>query len=71
MVISSLYGRTDQGQEDELCQAKVAEYRERFLATFGTLTCGKLREEKYGSDGEEPCSVLVERASNLILEVIE
>jgi C_GCAxxG_C_C family probable redox protein len=71
MIISSLYGRTSQDQDDELCLALTAEYRDRFLNQFGTTICSKLREEKYGSGGEEPCSVLVERASRILIDVIE
>ena len=71
MIIGGLYGRTSAAQDDELCQALVAIYRERFLEHFETLKCADLRAVKFGSEGEQPCSVLVEQASRLLLDVIE
>jgi C_GCAxxG_C_C family probable redox protein len=71
MVISSLYGRSSHDQDDELCQALSAEFRDRFLHRFETINCSELREEKYGSGREEPCSVLVERVSNILIDIIE
>lgn len=70
MIIGGLLGRTDPAVDDSRCQALIRRYRERFLSRFATLTCEELRKEKYGSGGEEPCSVLVERAAALLLEVI-
>ena len=70
MLIGSMYGRTTAEQDDEDCQALVAEYRTRFKARFETLTCSELREEDYGSGRKEPCSTLVERASQILLDVI-
>ena len=71
MIISGLFGRVSPDENDSLCQAATTSYRERFLDRFGTLTCGELREEKYGSGGKEPCSVLVERASRILLDAID
>ena len=71
MIIGGLYGRISAEQDDELCQALVAIYRERFLEKFNTLKCADLRAEKFGSQGEQPCSVLVEQASSLLLDVID
>jgi C_GCAxxG_C_C family probable redox protein len=71
MVISGLYGRTDSKDDDQICQELAAKYRECFLGRFDTLICGELRAEKFGSQGEQPCSVLVEQASGILLEVIE
>ena len=71
MIISALYGRTSAEQDDENCQIIVAEYRKRFKDRFETLTCSELREENYGSGRNEPCSVLVERASRILLDVIQ
>lgn len=71
MIISALYGRSTVEKDDELCQALVAEFRDRFQDRFGTLICAELREEKYGSGRNEPCSTLVERASQILLDVID
>jgi len=70
MLIGALYGRTSAEQDDEDCQALVAEFRKRFMDRFETITCSELREENYGSGRKEPCSILVERASQILLEVI-
>ena len=71
MIIGGLLGRTSPDGDDDDCQQLTALYRSRFEARFGTLICGELREEKYGSGGAEPCSALVRRASALLLECIE
>jgi C_GCAxxG_C_C family probable redox protein len=71
MIIGSLYGRSTQDQDDELCQAMVDEFRNRFRDQLSTINCSELREKKYGSGGDEPCSVLVERASEILIEIIE
>lgn len=71
MVISGLYGRTGSKDDDQICQELTAKYRECFFKRFDTLICGELRAEKFGSQGEQPCSVLVEQGSGILLEVIE
>jgi C_GCAxxG_C_C family probable redox protein len=71
MVISGLYGRTTSQEEDDYCQELTSLFRERFLERFGTLRCSELRASGYGSGSEEPCSVLVERAARILVEVIE
>jgi len=71
MLIGALYGRTNAEQDDEDCQIMVAEYRSKFKDRFETLICSELREEKYGSGRKEPCSTLVERASRVLLDVIQ
>jgi C_GCAxxG_C_C family probable redox protein len=71
MIIGSLFGRSSQDHDDELCQAVILEFRDRFRNRLDTIYCSELREERYGSGGEEPCSVLVERASRILVDVIE
>jgi C_GCAxxG_C_C family probable redox protein len=71
LIIGALFGRSSQDQDDELCQTIILEYRDRFRNRLDTINCSELREENYGSGGEEPCSVLVERASRILIEVIE
>ena len=71
MIIGGLYGRTDSEEDDQICQELSAKYRDRFRERFGTLICGELRAEKFGSQGEQPCSILVEQASGILLEVIK
>jgi hypothetical protein len=42
-----------------------------FANELGSICCPDLRAEKYGSQGEEPCSVLVERAARILLQLLE
>jgi len=70
-VISALSGRTSAEVNDQNCQELVARYRQRFLDRFETLRCGELRESGYGADNVEPCSVLVERGVQVLVEVLE
>lgn len=70
-VISALYGRTSSEMEDQDCQDLVALYRQRFLDRFGTLQCAALRENGYGSEDGESCSILAERGVQILMEVIE
>lgn len=70
-VIGALYGRTQPDGDDQEAQELTARFRQRFLEQFGYLRCGELRESGYGSDREEPCSMLVERGARILIEVIE
>ena len=70
MVIGAIHGRSSPDQDDEFCQGLITEFRDRFKRRFETITCSELREERYGSGREEPCSTLVERASRILIEVI-
>ena len=70
MVIGALYGRSSLDQDDEFCQGVITDFRDRFKKRFDTINCSELREERYGSGREEPCSVLVERATRILIEVI-
>ena len=57
------------GNEEPMRQA-VARYRTRFLNEIGPTQCAALRDGLYGSEGQEPCSVLVQRAVRLLLQVL-
>lgn len=70
LIIGACYGRTSAAEDDQHCQEIVRTYRDRFQTHFGTLNCHELREEKYGSGGEEPCSVLVERAAEILMDIL-
>ena len=70
MIIGALYGRTSADKNDQVCQDLAAQFQERFQDRFNTINCGKLREEKYGSGGAEPCSVLVERAAGILIDLL-
>ncbi len=71
MIIGGLCGRISSEEDDQVCQNLAEKYRERFVDRFETLNCGELRVEKFGSGGEQPCSVLVEEASQILMEVIK
>lgn len=70
LIIGAVYGRSSPDVNDSHCQEKVLAYRQRFQSGFGSLICGELRERKYGSSGEQPCSVLVEQAASILLEIL-
>ena len=71
MIIGALHGRTEPEEDDALCLELATEYRDRFADELGSVYCPELRAEKYGSQGEEPCSMLVERAARIFLELLE
>lgn len=70
MIISTLHGRTSPDEDDSFCQELVSAYRDRFAQELGSVTCHELRSMGYGSHGVEPCSVLVEHAAAILLDVI-
>ena len=49
----------------------VARYRACFQSKIGPTQCAALRDGLYGSDGKEPCSVLVQRAVRILLQVLD
>jgi C_GCAxxG_C_C family probable redox protein len=71
MIIGGLYGRISADQDEQVCQDLVCQFQEKFQERFETLNCGKLREEKYGSGGAEPCSILVERAARVLIDLLD
>jgi C_GCAxxG_C_C family probable redox protein len=70
LVIGGLYGRTSPEQDETRCGEVVCRYRDRFLEKYGTTRCHDIRETGYGSDNIWPCSVLVEGAATILLEVL-
>jgi C_GCAxxG_C_C family probable redox protein len=71
MIIGAEYGRTQPEEDDSECDRLVCLYRDRFVDALGTARCCELRESGYGSDGQWPCSVLVERATQLLLKTLD
>ena len=69
-IVGALHGRVLPDEDDSYCRELSARYRERFVQEIGATRCADLRENGYGSDGEWPCSVLVERATRVLLEVL-
>lgn len=70
MIIGGRFGRTSPDQDDSLCSRLVCLYRERFLQELGLSRCADLRASSWGSDGIWPCSLLVERATRILLDVL-
>lgn len=70
LILGSLYGRTWPGEDDSECNERVSLYRERFRQQFGTTRCQDIRDSGYGSDGQWPCSVLVEQATRILWQIL-
>jgi C_GCAxxG_C_C family probable redox protein len=70
LVLGALYGRTHPDEDDAQCDRLICTYRERFVQEFGTSRCCELKASGYGSDGQWPCSTLVERATRILLHVL-
>ncbi|MEA3351462.1 MAG: C-GCAxxG-C-C family protein [Chloroflexota bacterium] len=71
MLIGAIHGRSHLDESDAHCQKLVTNYRDRFMQEFDFVHCHELRAEKYGSSGNEPCWVLVERAAFILLSILE
>ena len=71
LIIGSLHGRTSASEDDSECNRLVCVYRERFLQHFGTTRCQDIRDSGYGSDGQWPCSTLVEQAARILWQVLD
>lgn len=70
MIIGALYGRNSLGEDDLPAQRLVTCYRERFAADLGTIRCGPLYEQVHAPGGLGSCSVVVERAARILLELL-
>ena len=71
MVIGALHGRISPQEDEDQCMLAVNQFRDRFAQTLGSVHCYELREEKYGSHNQAPCSVLVTRAADILLEILD
>jgi len=71
LVISALLGRTDLHGDDRAAQNVATLYRARFLAKFDDTQCARLRERIKAPGGLGSCAVLVERATLLLLDLLE
>lgn len=70
MLIGALFAPQRPGEDEELLRQTVARFRDRFLNQVGPTQCAALRDGLYGADGKEPCSVLVQRAVRILLQVL-
>jgi C_GCAxxG_C_C family probable redox protein len=71
IVIGSQLAPPRPGENEEPMRQAVAHYRARFLSEIGPTQCVALRDGLYGSEGREPCSVLVQRAVHILLQVLD
>lgn len=70
MVIGGLHGRTVAGEDDEIAQALARQYRDLFLRELGDTRCQPIRDWVQGPGGPGSCSVVVERAARILLELL-
>lgn len=70
LIIGALHGRVSVEEEDTECYRLVSLYRDRFLAHFGTTCCQELRDSGFGSEGQWPCSDLVDQATRILWGVL-
>jgi len=71
LVLGALYARTSPDQEDTELYRRTSGFRDRFLAEFGFTRCADLQATGFGSNGPRPCSALVERAAQILLDGID
>jgi C_GCAxxG_C_C family probable redox protein len=71
MVIGALRGRTSPNEDEGKCLYLVNKYRDLFDQKFNSIYCCQLRVEVYGSHNQIPCSVLVRRAANILLDLLD
>ena len=71
LVLGALCARTSPDHEDTELYRRASAFREQFLAEFGFTRCADLQANGFGSNGTRPCSALVERAAQLLLDGME
>ncbi len=70
MIIGALHGRNNLGESDWQALDLATHYRERFAAELGTTRCGPLYEQVHAPGGFGSCSIVVERAALILLELL-
>lgn len=70
MIIGALHGRNSLEEDDLPAQRLATRCRERFAAELGTTRCGPLYEQVHASGGPGSCSIVVERAARILLELL-
>jgi len=70
MVLGFAYGRDSAGASSEAACAAVAEFRERFIARYGSCRCGKLLETFGEQENWSACKRLVAEAAGLLHDVV-
>jgi C_GCAxxG_C_C family probable redox protein len=70
MVIGALYGRHTLVEDEQLARQLAAQYRQRFLAQFGSTQCARVRERFLAPDGSTACDPVGEGAASILLELL-
>jgi len=71
MVIGAHLASQRPGENEEPMRQAVACYRARFMDEIGPTQCAALRDGLYGPEGREPCSLLVQRAVRILLQILD
>ena len=71
IVIGTLHGRCEADADDQAAELAAVRYRERFAEEFGTTRCGPIYSKVHAPGGLGSCSYVGERASLILLEVLE
>ena len=70
MLIGALHGRNSLEADDRPALDLATRYRKRFAAELGTTHCGPLYDQVHVPSGLGSCSVVVERAALVLLELL-
>ena len=70
MVIGALYGRHTLMEDEQLARQLAAQYRQRFLALFGSTQCAQVRERFLAPDGSTAREPVGEGAASILLELL-
>jgi C_GCAxxG_C_C family probable redox protein len=70
MIIGALCGRNSLGEDDLPAQRLATRYRERFAGELGTTRCGPLYDRVHAPGAPGSCSVVVERAAPILMELL-
>ena len=71
LVVGGLFGREQEEEDDQKALALAACYRERLLAEMGATQCARLYELVHAPGGLGSCAVVVERAVQILLDLLE
>lgn len=70
MIIGALHGRGTLAEDETLARQLAAEYRQRFLARFGSTQCAAVREPHVAPDGSTHCDPVAQGAAELLLTLL-
>jgi len=71
LALGLAYGRDRPGTSTELAQALAADFRERFIARYGSSLCGALLEHFGPQDTTSACKRLVAATAGILFDVLE